>query len=83
MKLNDPITIRQMKTFIRRKVGDEKSKMIHEKGDHDDDIFASAMALQTAHDVENGVRENPQKLYAAKSNAGPVDTGMVRWASGR
>lgn len=52
-KLNDPIVIRQLKTFIRRKVGEEKSKMIHERGDHDDNIFANAMALLTAHDQEN------------------------------
>lgn len=76
MKLNDPITIRQMRTFIRRKVGDEKSKMIHEKGEHDDNIFGSAMALQTAHDIEaESARIN--QSYAPPSDSGPVDAGWV------
>lgn len=52
LKVNDPITIRQMKTFIRRRVGEEKSKMIHEVGEKDDNIFATAEALLTAHDIE-------------------------------
>ena len=51
-KPNDPILIRQLKTFIRKKVGEEKAKMIHEAGQHDDNIFATAMALLTAHDME-------------------------------
>lgn len=74
MKLNDPITIRQMKTFIRRKVGEDKAKMIHEKGEHDDDIFATAMALQTAHDIENE-SERITKSYSSEKDSGPVDSG--------
>ena len=51
-KPNDPILIRQLKTFIRRKSGEDKAKMIHEVGQHDDNIFSNAMALLTAHDIE-------------------------------
>jgi hypothetical protein len=76
LKLNDPIAIRQLKTFIRRKVGEDKAKMIHEKGEHDDNIFAPAMALQTAHDIED------QSMRITKSYIPPKDDGPVseEWA---
>lgn len=53
LKLNDPIVLRQLEKFIRRKIGDDKAKMIHDRGEHDDNIFAAAMANQTAHDMED------------------------------
>lgn len=70
-KPNDPILIRQFKTFIRRKVGEDKAKMIHEKGEHDDNIFASAMALLTAHDIEDEA-DRLGRRYAPASDSGPV-----------
>jgi hypothetical protein len=66
LKLNCPITIRQMKTFIRKKVGEDKAKMTHEKGEHDDHIFASAMALLTAHDIEPETSRLQQKFAATR-----------------
>ena len=52
--LNDPIVIRQLATFVRKYVGGEgRSEMIHEQGQHDDNIFASAMGLTTFHELEN------------------------------
>ena len=52
--LNDPIVIRQLATFVRKYVGGEgKSEMIHEQGQHDDNIFASAMGFTTFHELEN------------------------------
>lgn len=79
-KPNDPILIRQLKTFIRRKVGEDKAKMIHEKGEHDDNIFANAMALLTAHDIEIEAsritkRYNPIENYEETSEE--WCTGMV------
>ena len=78
VKLNDPIVIRQMKTFIRRKVGEEKAKMIHEKGEHDDNLFANAMALLTGHDVEIEA-SRITKRYNPSSNSGPVSE---EWCTG-
>lgn len=70
-KPNCPVLIRQFKTFIRRKVGEDKAKMIHEKGEHDDNIFASAMALLTAHDIEDEA-DRLGRRYAPVHDSGPV-----------
>jgi hypothetical protein len=51
-KINDPITIRQMKTFVRREKAGQ-SEMGHESGQHDDNIFSHAMAWIRGHDMEN------------------------------
>jgi hypothetical protein len=51
-KINDPITIRQMKTFVRREKAGQ-SEMGHETGQHDDNIFSQAMSWTRGHDIEN------------------------------
>ena len=54
MVLNDPILIRQLATFVRKYTGEQgKSEMIHSQGQHDDNIFASAMGWTTFHELEN------------------------------
>lgn len=54
MVLNDPITIRQLATFVRKYTGEHgKTEMIHETGQHDDNIFSSAMGWTTFHELEN------------------------------
>lgn len=55
LKLNDPIVLRQLKTFVRResKTGKKRSEMGHDVGEHDDNIFACAMGWTTLHDLEN------------------------------
>lgn len=52
MKINDPITIRQMKMFVRREKAGQ-SEMGHESGQHDDNIFSHAMAWTRGHDYDN------------------------------
>lgn len=52
--INDPILIRQLSTFVRKYTGVAgKWEMIHEVGQHDDNIFASAMGWTTFHELEN------------------------------
>ena len=52
--LNDPIVIRQLGTFVRKYTGVEgKWELIHMQGQHDDNIFASAMGWTTFHELEN------------------------------
>ncbi len=54
MVLNDPVVIRQLATFVRKYTGEQgKAEMIHEKGQHDDNVFASAMGWTTFHELEN------------------------------
>ncbi len=52
LKINDPITIRQLKTFIRREKAGQ-SEMGHETGQHDDGIFSHAMAWTRGHDLDS------------------------------
>jgi hypothetical protein len=77
-KINDPITIRQMKTFVRREKAGQ-SEMGHESGQHDDNIFANAMAWTRGHDMDN----DAQKLNSwwddhKEKESGEIDEG---WAS--
>ena len=51
-KVNDPITIRQMKTFVRKEKAGQ-SEMGHETGQHDDNIFSQAMVWTRGHDLDN------------------------------
>jgi hypothetical protein len=54
MVLNDPITIRELATFVRKYTGEQgRSEMIHQQGQHDDGVFASAMGWSTFHELEN------------------------------
>ena len=62
IKINDPVCIRQMKTFMRRlKLG--RATMGHDNGEHDDNIFANAMALITAHDIEDEGKRIESKYH--------------------
>ena len=52
--LNDPVTIRELDTFVRKYKGQEgKPFMDHDSGGHSDGIFAAAMAWITLHDNDN------------------------------
>ena len=52
--------------------------MIHEKGEHDDNIFASAMALLTAHDMEDQSKRITKK-YNPLPDSGPASE---EWCTG-
>lgn len=75
-KPNDPILIRQMKTFVRRmKLG--KATLCHDNGEFDDNIFANAMACRTAHDIEDQAKRIQSK-YHSESPEQKVSEG---WAN--
>ena len=74
LKPNCPILIRQLKTFVRKKIGEDKARMTHEKGEHDDNIFAIAMALITAHDIEPESGRLQRKFQDARPKRPPVST---------
>lgn len=73
-KPNDPILIRQLKTFVRKEKNGA-SEMGHESGQHDDNIFGAAMAWTTAHDFSNDAsrlqdKYTPLPTTAEKPNDG-------------
>jgi hypothetical protein len=57
LKPNCPILIRQLKTFIRKEK-EGMSEMGHEAGQHDDNIFGSALAWFGYHHLDN----EPERL---------------------
>ncbi len=77
-KINDPITIRQMKTFVRREKAGQ-SEMGHETGQHDDGIFSHAMAWIRGNDMSN-TAEKLNSWYAENPGRSEeeIDTG---WAT--
>lgn len=58
--LNDPISIRQLATFVRKFDKSEgrnaSARMEHLQGQHDDGLFADAMCWTTLHDFENSAQ---------------------------
>lgn len=76
VKINDPITIRQMKTFVRRmKLG--RATMMHDAGEFDDNLFMHAMAFLTAHDMEDDSKRIESKYQAEK----PVEVVNEGWCN--
>jgi hypothetical protein len=76
--LNDPIVLRQLATFVRKQDGNSgKSRMEHEDGQHDDNIFACAMAWTTMHDLQNDAERLENKFAPPR----PKDQIDDRWAS--
>lgn len=51
--INDPISIRQLATFVRKHEGGQNVRVEHMTGQHDDGLFADAMGFTTLHDFEN------------------------------
>ena len=78
VKVNDPITIRQMSTFVRKEKAGQ-SEMGHDSGQHDDNIFSQAMAWIRGHDQANTAARLGSwfDTHKPSDNENEVDTG---WA---
>lgn len=53
LAVNDPIACRQLATFVRKYQEKGLARMEHEPGQHDDNLFSTALAWTTLHDLEN------------------------------
>lgn len=49
LKISHPMTLRQLKTWVRKTGATGKTKLDHESGKHDDNLRAIAMAYFTSH----------------------------------
>jgi hypothetical protein len=49
LKISHPMTLRQLKTLVRKTASSGKTKLDHESGKHDDNLRAIAMAYFTSH----------------------------------
>ena len=76
-KPNCPILIRQLSTFVRKEKNGA-SEMGHEAGQHDDNIFGSAMAWTTSHDLENEAGRLESKYVSPNVRRPPINSG---WAT--
>lgn len=77
LKVNCPILIRQLKTFVRKEKNGI-SEMGHESGQHDDNVFAAAMAWITSHDLENQAARLEAKYKPVEVRQAEADNN---WAS--
>ena len=71
--INDPISIRQLATFVRKHSDGRPGRMEHETGQHDDGLFADAMAWTTLHDLENSAQRIQSRWPLEKKVKEAVD----------
>ena len=71
--INDPISIRQLATFVRKYTDGGKSEMKHETGQHDDGLFADALAWTGLHDLENSAQRIQSRWPLTKKVKEAVD----------
>lgn len=74
-KPNSPLLIRQLKQLVRIEK-DGVSKIDHEPGNHDDNVFGSGMAYFTAHDMDNNAQRYKER-YRPREKEEALD---LRWA---
>lgn len=75
-KPNSPILIRQLKQIVRKETNGV-SRIEHEAGKHDDNVFGGGMAYFTAHDMDNTALRQEQRYRSADDKNQTVD---MRWA---
>ena len=75
--LNDPISIRQLANFVRKYKEQGQSRMEHEVGQHDDGLFADALAWTTLHDLENTAQRIQSRWPLTKK----VEQAMDGWCT--
>ena len=76
--INDPISIRQLATFVRKHSDGGPGRMEHETGQHDDGLFADAMAWTTLHDLENSAQRIQSRWPLEKKVKEAVDGWCTR-----
>jgi hypothetical protein len=70
--VNSPWLIEEMKTFEVHVTSTGREKLEHEEGEHDDRIFAAAMAIFCPHDMDM-LADRSKKRIAEASALPPID----------
>lgn len=76
--LNDPIGIRQLATFVRKQSSEGKYEMVHQQGQHDDNIFGPALGWTTLHELENSAQRIQSRWPLTKKVKEAVDSWCDR-----
>lgn len=72
-KPNCPILIRQLQKIVRKETSGI-SKIDHETGEHDDNVFGGGMAYFTAHDLDNTALRQEQRYRSDQDKNQVVNT---------
>ena len=75
--INSPWLIEEMKTFEVHVTKSGKERLEHEEGEHDDRIFAAAMAIFCPHDLDT-LADRSKNRMVEKIGLPPIDLGEYR-----
>lgn len=75
IKVNSPMILRQISTWVRKVGSGGKSRLDHESGQHDDNIMALALAYFTRHDDDVLVNRQTLKYASPSERMPPVNYG--------
>lgn len=73
IKVNSPMILRQISTWVRKVGSGGKSRLDHESGQHDDNIMALALAYFTRHDDDVLVNRQTLKYASPSERMPPVN----------
>jgi len=76
-EINSPWLIDEMKHFEVHITSTGKERLEHEEGQHDDRIFAAAMAIFCPHDMD-ALADRSKKRLTESTSYPPIDTGEYR-----
>jgi hypothetical protein len=73
LKISHPMTLRQLKTWVRKTSISGKTKLDHESGKHDDNLRAIAMAYFTSHGEDVLVNRQQAKYGNPNEKMPPIN----------
>lgn len=77
LKISHPMTLRQLKTWVRKTSNTGKTKLDHESGKHDDNLRAIAMAYFTSHSDDVLVNRQQAKYANPNEKQPPVNYDWI------
>ena len=80
IKVNSPMSVRQLSTWVRKTSATGRTKLEHESGFHDDNLMSLAMAYFTRHSHEADAMRHQAKYRAADEEMPPLN---LEWAENR
>src|SRR5271157_1080892 len=80
IKVNSPMSIRQLSTWVRKTSKTGRTKLEHESGFHDDNLMSLAMAYFTRHSHEADAMRHQSKYRSAEEDTPPLN---LEWAENR
>ena len=80
IKVNSPMSIRQLSTWVRKTSATGRTKLEHESGFHDDNLMSLAMAYFTRHSHEADAMRHQAKYRSAEDDTPPLN---LEWAENR